>query len=167
MPEVYKIPHSNQEIIVMKRQDILDCMDKNITNKEAVLAVIEQCEKDAARFLEEGKWTGIPFMGNIRIPKSKQLIQSDEQQELIETAKNTLSHEDYVVFRKQLNEENSISIKRERLYRYFTSIVVKRNHKLYNKLCALKGEYYARVFLYTCKSLECVSECVIAINCHE
>ena len=58
---------------MFKKQDILDCIDNNILDKEIALTLIEQLEIDAANFLKEGRWTGIHFIGNIRIPKLRKL----------------------------------------------------------------------------------------------
>ena len=148
MADIYKFPSGGYEVTVCKKQDILDCIDKNIIDKEVALAIVERCEIDAANFLKEGRWTGIPFIGNIRIPKLKQLEESPEQQALIAEAKANLEYNKYVLFRTQLGKENSKHIKQERYYRYITSIAIAHNQKLYKKLCATKGEYYARIYLF-------------------
>ena len=148
MADIYKFPSGGYEVTVCKKQDILDCIDKNIIDKEVALAIVERCEIDAANFLKEGRWTGIPFIGNIRIPKLKQLEESPEQQALIAEAKANLDYHKYVLFRTQLGKENSKHIKQERYYRYITSIAIAHNQKLYKKLCATKGEYYARIYLF-------------------
>ena len=87
MSDIYKFPSGGYEVTVFKKQDILDCIDNNILDKEIALTLIEQLEIDAANFLKEGRWTGIPFIGNIRVPKLRQLQESPEQQALIEEAK--------------------------------------------------------------------------------
>ena len=92
MADIYKFPSGGYEVTVCKKQDILDCIDKNIIDKEVALAIVERCEIDAANFLKEGRWTGIPFIGNIRIPKLKQLEESPEQQALIAEAKANLEY---------------------------------------------------------------------------
>ena len=73
MADTYKFPGGGYDVTVFKKQDVLDCIDKNILDKDVALAFIEQLEVDAANFLKEGRWTGIPFIGNIRIPKLRQL----------------------------------------------------------------------------------------------
>ena len=106
-------------------------------------------EIDAANFLKEGRWTGIPFIGNIRIPKRLQLEDTLEKQALIKEAKETLDSNKYILFRTQLGKENSKHVKQERYYRYITSIAISHNRKLYKKLCEEKGEYYARIYMYS------------------
>lgn len=154
MADVFKFPAGGYEVTVCKKQDILDCIDDNILDKEVALAILEQCEQDAARFIQEGKWTGIPYIGSIRIPPIKQREQTPEQQELIQTAKENLSKEDYIFFRKSLIKENAKQEKIDRMYNYFTSIIINRNRKVYNKLCKTNGELYSRIFLYTCRNLK-------------
>lgn len=152
MAETYKFP-GGYDVVVYKKQDIIDCIDKNIIDKDIALAIVENCEIDASIFLRKGRWTGIPFIGNIRIPKTKLMENTPEQQALIEEAKQTLEEDKYILFRRQLGEENSKRIKQERYYRYIVSIAVNRNKSLYNKLCEKKGEYYARIFLYASKNI--------------
>ena len=148
MGDTYKFPGGGYDVTVFKKQDVLDCIDKNILDKDVALAFIEQLEVDAANFLKEGRWTGIPFIGNIRIPKLKQLEESPEQQALIAEAKKNLDADKYILFRTQLGKENSKHIKQERYYRYITSIAISHNRRLYKKLCEEKGEYFARIYLY-------------------
>lgn len=148
MADTYKFPGGGYDVTVFKKQDVLDCIDKNILDKDVALAFIEQLEVDAANFLKEGRWTGIPFIGNIRIPKLRQLEESPEQQALIAEAKEKLDADKYILFRTQLGKENSKHIKQERYYRYITSIAISHNRRLYKKLCEEKGEYFARIYLY-------------------
>lgn len=149
MADTFKFPNGGYDVTICRKQDILDCIDKNIIDKEIALAIVDHCEFQAASFIREGRWTGIPFIGNIRIPKTIQMLKSDEQQALIQEAKEQLGKEQYVMFRKQLNKENVKQISQNRYYRYITSIAVNNNRKLFKKLCNTKGEVYARLFLYS------------------
>lgn len=166
MSETYKFPNG-YDVTVFKKQDILDCIDKNIIDKEVALAIVEQCEIDATNFLKEGRWTGIPFIGNIRISKLRQLQDSPEQQALIADAKANLDADKYILFRSQLGKENSKHIKQERYYRYITSIATNRNKKLYKKLCQTKGEYYARIYLYASYNITALDNEYVMIEDNE
>ena len=148
MADVYRFPNGGYEVTVCKKQDILDCIDKNITDKEVLLDIIKQCELDAANFIKTGRWTGIPFMGNIRINRYKQLIKSEEQQQLISEARDILDHDQYVMFRKQLSRDNANKIKSQRYFNYIVSVAINRNKQTYKKLCKDKGERYANIFLF-------------------
>jgi hypothetical protein len=148
MADTYKFPNGGYDVRVCKKQDIIDCIDENIVDKEIVLAIVEQCEVDAATFLNKGRWTGIPFIGNIRIPKTKLMEATPEQQALIQEAKDTLDNNQYIMFRKQLGNDNSKRAKQERYYKYVVSMAVSRNRKLYKRLCIEKGDVFARLFMY-------------------
>lgn len=148
MEDTLKFPNGGYDVKVCRRQDILDCIEKNITDKDVALAIVDHCEFQAAQFIREGRWTGIPFIGNIRVPKITQKLKSPEMQALIQDAKESLGKEQYVMFRKQLNKEAVKEVAHERYYRYITSIAVANNRKLFRKLCDTKGEVYARLFLY-------------------
>lgn len=148
MEDSFKFPNGGYDVVICRKQDILNCIDKNIIDKDIALAIIEHCEFEAANFLREGRWTGIPFIGNIRTPKTVQMLKTSEQQALIQEAKEQLGKEKYIMFRKTLNKENAKHISQERYYRYITSIAIAHNQKLYKKLCAAKGEYYARIYLF-------------------
>ena len=149
MADVFKYPNGGYDVVVCRKQDILDCIDDTIVDKDVALAVIEQCEFAAAGYIKENRWTGIPFIGNIRVPKNTQLINTPEQQSLIKDAREVLDKESYILFRRQLNTENTKHIKFERYYKYITSIYVNKNKALYRKLCKTKGEVYARLYCYS------------------
>lgn len=166
MAETYKFP-GGYDVVVFKKQDIIDCIDENIIDKEIALAIVEQCELDAANFLREGRWTGIPFIGNIRVPKHRLMEDNADQQAILQEAKECLDANKYVLFRKQLREENVKHIRQERYYKYVTSIAVSRNRKLYKKLCDEKGEYYARIFLYASKNITAVDNEYVALDTYE
>lgn len=148
MADIFKFPNGGYEVTVRKKEDILKTIDDNIVDKDVAMAVINQLEVDAANFIQEGRWTGIPFIGNIRIPKARQIIESDETQALIKEAKETLDAHKYILFRTQLGKETSKKVKQERYYKYITSIAVSHNRKLYERLCRERGEYYARIYMF-------------------
>lgn len=149
MPITKQFPNGGYDVTVCRKQDILDCLDANIIDKELVLAVISQCELDANNFIREGRWTGIPYLGNIRVPKRVQKLESKEVQELIETARNTLDKERYYIFRKNLGNDLSRGEKQERFFKYIVSSFANRNRKFYNKQVEKYGEIGAQFLCYT------------------
>ena len=149
MPITKQFPNGGYDVTVCRKQDILDCLDANIVDKDVVLAVISQCELDANNFIREGRWTGIPFLGNIRVPKRTQKLQSKEVQELIEEARNTLDRDKYYVFRKNLNVDLDREEKRERFFKYLVSSFANRNRRFYNKQVEKRGELGAQFLCYT------------------
>ena len=148
MQDTYKFPNG-YDVTVVRKQDIIDCLDENVVDKDLVLAVITQCEVDAANFIQNGRWTGIPFIGNIRVPKRIQKIQSPEVQELIQEARETLDKDRYVIFRKQLYVDIDKEERRERFCRYMVSQFASRHEKYYKRLVREHGEAYAQFKCWT------------------
>lgn len=148
MADTFKFPNGGYDVTICRKQDIIDCIEKNITDKEVAMAIVEHCEFQAANFIKEGRWTGLPFIGNVRVPQTIKMMKSEEQRSLLREAKEELSSEQYVLFRKQLNKDNVKRIAHNRYYKYITSIAVNKNRKLFNKLCKTKGEAYARLYFY-------------------
>lgn len=161
MSDTFKFPNGGYDVIVCRKQDIMDCLDANIIDKEVVLAVISQCEVDATNFLKEGRWTGIPFLGNMRVPKYKQKFAEIGGEEILQEAKQNLDEHRYMVFRKELNANIGADIKQERLYRYIISCFVTKHRRLYNSLIKdiraskLKDpECFARFMCYSFTELD-------------
>lgn len=167
MADTFKFPNGGYDVTICRKQDILDCINKNIIDKDIAIAVVEHCEFQAASFIREGRWTGIPFIGNIRIPKTIQMLKTNEQQALIQDAKEQLGKEQYIMFRKKLNKENAKQISQDRYYRYITSIAVNNNRKLFRKLCDTKGEVYARLFLFCSREVVAVNNEYINLENYE
>ena len=161
MPDIFKFPNG-YDVTICRKKDIIECIDKNIIDKDIALAIVDSCEYNVAEFIRQGRWAGIPFIGNIRVDKNYEMYQTDEQQALIQEAKEQLDKEQYLLFRKKLTKENIKRIANDRYYRYVTSMAVTNNRKLYKKLCETKGEVYARLFLYC--SHEVVAVCNEYVN---
>ena len=158
MKDVYNFPNGGYEVRIVRRSEVLEAIDKNIIDKDIALAIVERCELDCANFLKEGRWANIPYIGNIRIPKAKQLIKSEEQQTLISDAYDNLNTDSYLMFRKQLNQYNAQRARFEKSYNYLLAIMVNRYNKYYNYLKRNKGDYKARITVYTFASLDPLTE---------
>lgn len=148
MADIFKFPNGGYDVKVVRKKDIIDCIDENIVDKEVAMAIIDQCEIDIANFIKQGRWTGIPFMGSIRVPEDRKLFNSPEQQALRKEASETLDTEKYVLFRRQLSAENAKKIKHNRYFNYIASIQANKNRKLFKRLCNEKGEHYAKIRMY-------------------
>lgn len=164
MKDVYNFPNGGYEVRIVRRSEVLEAIDKNIIDKDIALAIVERCELDCANFLREGRWANIPYIGNIRIPKAKQLIKSEEQQTLISDAYDNLNTDSYLMFRKQLNQYNAQRARFEKSYNYLLAIMVNRYNKYYNYLKRNKGDYKARITIYTFASLDPLTEDFKAYN---
>lgn len=163
MEDTYKFP-GGFDVKVVRKQDIISCINCNIVDKEVALALIQQCETDAANFLRNGRWTGIPFIGSIRVPKVVQMQKSKEQQELIATARETISPEQYVIFRRELATDNFKKIKAQKYYNYILSIAINKNRTLFKKMIKDKGEAYARLHFFLNNSITAVNNEYIDIE---
>ena len=87
---------------VCRKTDIIDSIEEDV-DKDILLALITQIEEDANNFLIEGKWTGIPYLGNLRYSLHRRRFNQIGGQELLETAKQELDRNRYKAFRKELN----------------------------------------------------------------
>ena len=167
MADTFKFPNGGYDVTILKKQDILNCIEENIIDKEIALEIVEHCEQAAAEFISNGFWAGIPFIGNIRIPKGRLMEEDPVQQRLIEEAKETLDHNQYIIFRRQLKSDNGKRIRQQRYFNYITSQAVAKNRKLYNKLCSEKGEAYAKLFLFASKHITAVNNEYITLEDYE
>lgn len=155
MQDTYKFPGGN-DVKVVRKEDIIQTIDCNIVDKEVALALVKQCEVDAANFLRKGRWTGIPFIGSIKVPDVVKLTNSKEQQEAIKDAAETVSNEQFVMFRRELAYNNEKRVKATRYYNYVLSMAVSKNRALFKKLCKEKGVGYARIHFFLISSITAV-----------
>ena len=149
MNDTIKMPGGGYDVKVVRKEDILKCIDSNILDKDIMLAFINQFEVDASNFLSQGRWTSLPYIGTLRKSQYKEALNSEEVKELDEAAKENLDKNKYILFRKDLRNDIAKSIKRERLYKYTLSQVVTKNKKFYDYLEQTKGELYARFICHS------------------
>lgn len=149
MNDTIKMPGGGYDVKVVRKEDIIKCIDSNILDKDIMFAFIKQFEVDATNFLSQGRWTSLPYIGTLKKNQYKEALNSKEVQELDEAAKENLDRNKYLLFRKNLKDDIAKSIKRERIYKYVLSQVVKKNKEYYKYLESTKGELYARVICFT------------------
>ena len=157
MNDTIKMPSGGYDVRVARKEDIIKCIDENILDKEVMLAFINQFEVDATNFLSQGRWTSLPYIGTLRKNQYKEALNSKENKELIETAKENLDKNKYLLFRKNLRDDTARAIKRERLYKYILSQVVTKNKDFYDYLFKTKGELKARVICHSLFNLTSVN----------
>ena len=148
MSDIFRFPNG-YDVKVLRKEDVLASIDANIIDKEVALEIVKRCEIDAANFLREGRWASIPFIGAIRIPRTKQLFMSEETQELLNEAKQNLDHSKYLLFRKSVANDIGKRVKVERYYAYVVSRFVGKNSNFFKVISAKRGDKYARVLAYT------------------
>ena len=158
MPESRKFPPDGYQVTVLRKADILKCIQDNITDPEVVLDIVRRCEIDATNFLKEGRWAGIPFLGNIRIPKVVQKFISEETKQLMSDAKETLDADKYLLFRKEYATDVVKQEKYERYYKYELSKFVGKNLKFFRKISTKRGDAYTRMLCFTLRRMTIVTE---------
>ena len=149
MNDTLKMPNGGYDVKVVRKEDIIRCIDDNILDKDIMLEFINQFEVDAINFLGQGRWTSLPYIGTLRRNQFKEIVNSDEIRELDEAARETLDKSKYILFRKNLKDDIAKAIKRERIYKYTLSQVVKKNKEFYNYLLSTRGEYIARIVCFS------------------
>lgn len=160
MADTFKFPRGGYEVRVLRKKDILDCIDDNIIDKEIALDIVTQCEIDATNFLKEGRWAGIPFIGNIRIPKVVQGLMTEESKAILAEAKETLDADKYVLFRKRYTVDIHKQTKAERYYRYIVSKFVGKNKSFFRVVSKKRGDIYARFLCFTLSSVTIVQDTI-------
>ena len=148
--ETRKFPNGGYDVKIVRKQEVLDCIDENIIDKDIALDLINQIEIDACQYVNEGKWTGLPYIGNLRINEGGKAILDD--------AKENLSEEKFILFRKQLVIANKKKAKEARYFNYMVSIYANLNRKLYNSLVDSNGETFAKVLMFSFANMEVVGD---------
>lgn len=156
MPEIRNFPNGYQ-VTLLRKQDVLKCIDENIIDKQIALDIVKRCEIDATNFLKEGRWAGIPFLGNIRIPKIVQTFMSEETQKLMAEAKENLDNNKYLLFRREFARDAVKQEARERYYKYELSKFIGKNLSFFRKMSAIHGDRLARVICFTCRNMTIVT----------
>uniref|UniRef100_A0AAU8MI32 DNA binding protein HU beta n=1 Tax=Geladintestivirus 1 TaxID=3233133 RepID=A0AAU8MI32_9CAUD len=141
-------PHGGYEITVVSKEDILETMEANIKDKEVMFEILKRLEIDATKFLNEGRWTGIPYLGSIKF-KEGRLDNYRNHKEILEDAVKTMTRREYYMFRTELAKDTDAKIRANRYINWITSMSVKKNKKLYKKLCVNYSIEIAKVILFS------------------
>ena len=168
MQDTYKFP-GGKDVKVVRKEDIINTIKTNIVDTEVALAIVRQCEVDAVNFMKQGRLTGIPFMGTIKVPDTIRMSQTKEQKDLILAAMETNTNEQFVMFRRNLAYDNKIKIKARKYYNYVLSLSVAKNRNQFKKMCKEKGEAYARIHFFLLYSVTSVNNEYIPVedeNCN-
>lgn len=148
MSDIFKFPRG-YDVKILRKSDVIASINANIIDKDVALAIVKKCEIDAANFLREGRWAGIPYIGNIRIPKGREKFLSEETQEILENARATLDKDKYLLFRKTVAADIGRQVKLEKYFCYQVSKFVGKNIKFFKKIAEKHGDNYARFLCYT------------------
>ncbi len=154
--EFRKFPgEGGSDVHVVRKKDILKTIDINITDKDIALELITKLERDAAEYMTRGLWVSVPYIGNIKIKDS--LAAYNENSELFKEAKETMTKDEYIVFRKNVIV-NACKEKREsRLEDYNLSKLIKANSKLYSKYIKRKSLVWTKLHFRLLQNCEIVN----------
>lgn len=153
MPTICKFPRGGYDITVVNKRDILKTIDDNILDKEVLKEILTQLEIDEEAFLREGRWVGVPFLGNVRIPPMTKLIHSEEQKALIKDARANLSREKYLVFRKDLVADNYKLLREDKFKRQQLAMNIRKYKYLYRKIRIKRGFNVANFIITNLKDI--------------
>ena len=148
MPTEFKFPHGGYSVTILRKEDVLKTIEENIIDKDIALTIVRQLEIDAGNCIKRGGWAGIPHFGNLRVPPSSKMYKDEAIKQLIQDQRETLDDKSYVLFRKDLAGEIKEREKRQRIFNYRLSKMVKRNYRAYNKMAKEKGDLYANLFFF-------------------
>lgn len=148
MKEQYKFPNG-YEFTVVNKEDIINTIEDNIVDKELMFDLITEMENTALSFIEAGHWTGIPFLGNVRVSPYTKELRHKETKELLTAAKRTLPKEEFYVFNRNVGKEIIHKQNINRRYRYEVSKIISKHRKEYIRLAKVTGDNYGRFYMYT------------------
>lgn len=150
--EIRKLP-DGFNIRVVRKEDILDTIDKNILDKDVALEVISHCEISAINFFKNGYWASIPHMGNFRLDPRK-VLRKETLDSMDGAAKQFVMSDDpqskarYILFRKQVSNDAREEIEFKRYYNYSIALEANRNRKIFNKMCKKIGMPMTRLRMW-------------------
>ena len=136
-------PYSDYEVVVVEKQDILKTIDENILDKDVALELITSLEVKAESFIEQKRWTGIPYLGNIRIPKGNSKEVQDTYKDIRHFAYKTMDKKSYIAFIHEIAMDNHKAIKYNKYFNQILAISIRKDRAKWTRLCRAKGENYA------------------------
>lgn len=143
----YKYPNG-KPISVVRKEDIINCIEDNIIDKDIALDIIAQIELSAADTLLRGRECQIPSLGKFRYKlKTYNELHNKEHKEVCAAAKEVLSHSEYVMFRRQKSIEDFIKEKREKYNKWLITTNSRKYNDVYMSLCKRKGITFANAMI--------------------
>lgn len=146
MSETFKFPRGGKDVTIVRKQDIINCIEENIIDKDIALALIEQLEIDINHNLSERKWTGIPFIGSLKL--NGRLEVTNALNDIKDEAKVQFEKETYVLFKKNLATDLVKRDKYERFSKYITSMAANKYKNKYKRMCRVKGTAYTNFYMF-------------------
>lgn len=153
--ETRKFPNGGFDVTVLRKSDVLRCIDDNVIDKDIAMIVVTQCELDAIASIRKGKIASIPHIGTIRYSEASKIIH--ENAELLDEAANSMDKERYLLFRRQVIRDGFDSLKQEKYFNYCVAKVVTKNRGLYFRLAHEQGETQTRLQFFFMQHLKIIN----------
>lgn len=164
MADIIKFPNGGYDVTIIRKQDVLDCIDANIIDKEVALDLIAKLEIDAMSVVNSGMKANIPFLGSIQMKTTRKIYDSADVKESIIDARNTLDKDSYIMFRKKLSKTVAEQASYDKFYQWRANAIVKANPKKFRELAAAKGEHFAKFYLFSLDKMCAVDNEVIYLE---
>lgn len=144
--KIRKFPNGGYDVRIVSKEDILETINNNIIDKEIATELISTLEINIKDFIKKERWTGIPYLGTVKVPEHK--ILKKDQKDIIKEAYESMPKDEYVMFCIHLTSENKDAVRRTKLYRHLCSMAVNKDIKLFRKVSKENGSVYGRLFMY-------------------
>lgn len=152
--ETRKFPNGGYDVTVVRKSDVLKCIDDNIIDKDIAMIIVTQCELDAIDAIRNGKIASIPHIGTIRYNEYAKI--NKDNKEILATAANEMDKERYLLFRKQVFEDGYKTLKYTKYFNYCVASVIRRNKTKYFKLVEKYGSNETRLHFFFAHHLKIV-----------
>lgn len=154
MADLFQFPRNGYQVEVLRKEDIINTIDNFIIDKDLALDIIKKCEQDAITYLKQDKWVSIPFIGSIKIPETVKTLNDKKSQEILNSAKEELDKEKYILFRRSFSGDVGKRVKANRYQEYIASKFATNNKSFYKRLIKRYGEHIANLLCYTLSNMK-------------
>lgn len=133
------------KLIIKTKEDVLKTISSNIVDGEVLDDIITKLETSIAKSITERKDTNLPYIGCL---KQRRTLASKKTKEIIKAAKENYSRDEYIIFRKQIYEEELLKSKRMSLYKWKLVRAKKKFYDYHLYYTRKYGETFADLFCY-------------------
>lgn len=151
-----------KKIIKHSQKDILKYLNKNDKDTKIIKSIITQIEDVAAEGLNNNLCVSIPYLGRIR--KSPFKLMMREGRILLHDAKQKLTKEEYIEYRKNLYKEYRDKCLDLDYTKVYFDRLLRINKKYYNKIYVSCGKQYANLWLKRIAYLRIIEHDINDIN---
>lgn len=148
---IKKFPRGGYNVVVLRKEDVVQAIDDNIIDKDVALDIVRQCEIDAANFVREGRTASIPYIGTIYHNEPRRAIINGLV--AMHEEKLNMSKKEYLLFKRKLATDRIKKLNYDKSYMNLFRIARRANKELYLRTAASYGESYAKFYMYLTRKL--------------